>query len=51
MQSEVQTELNYVKGINRCLAAKITWQKVTYQLGSYKSIEEAVAVRQAVEKK
>lgn len=32
-------------------AAKITWQKVTYQLGSYKSIEEAIAVRQTAEKK
>ncbi|MBR4289260.1 MAG: hypothetical protein IKT52_01300 [Oscillospiraceae bacterium] len=32
-------------------AAKITWQRVTYQLGSYKSIEEAIAIRQAAEKK
>lgn len=31
-------------------AAKITWQKVTYQLGSYESMEEAVAVRQMAEK-
>ena len=32
-------------------SAKITWQKVTYHLGSYKSIEEAIAVRQAAEKR
>ena len=32
-------------------AAKITFQKVTYQLGSYESIEEAIAIRQEAEKK
>ena len=31
-------------------AAKITFQKVTYQLGSYESIEEAIAIRQEAEK-
>lgn len=31
--------------------AKITWQQVTYPLGSYESIDEAIAVRQAAEKK
>ncbi len=30
--------------------AKITFQKKTYQLGSYESIEEAIAVRKAAEK-
>ena len=31
-------------------SAKITWQKVTYQLGSYDDIEEAIAVRQEAER-
>lgn len=32
-------------------SAKISFQKTTYQLGSYKSIEEAIAVRQEAERK
>ena len=32
-------------------AAKITFEKVTYQLGSYESIKDAIAARQEAEKK
>ena len=32
-------------------AAKITFQKATYQLGSYESIKDAIAARQEAEKK